>query len=125
MMKVVNPPGIIPGGEPFSPAWIVGDMVYTAGQIGITPEGNIPADAKEQAVQLCENLMTVLKAAGVDASKVFKNTIYLTDFNNLPILNEVLLQYFKPPFAASTCVQVAGLFGGALFEVEVIATRPA
>lgn len=123
MAQVINPPGIIPGGEPFSPAWVVGNLVYTSGQIGIKPNGTIPADIKEQARQLCENLVTVLKAAGTDTSKVFKNTIYLTDFDNLPALNEILMEYFKPPYAASTCVKVAGLFGGALFEIEVIAEK--
>lgn len=123
MAQVINPPGIIPGDEPFSPAWIVGNLVYTSGQIGIMPNGTIPPDVETQARQLCENLKTVLQAAGVDATKVFKNTIYLTSFDNLPALNKVLMEYFKPPYAASTCVKVAGLFGGALFEVEVIAEK--
>lgn len=121
MAKVINPPGIIPGGEPFSPACVVGNLVYSSGQIGIKPDGSIPADAREQAVQLCENIKTVVEAAGSDLSKVFKNTIYVTNFENLTILDEVLEEYFKEPYAASTCVQVAGLFAGALFEVEVIA----
>lgn len=123
MAQVIHPPGIIPGGEPFSPAWVVGNLVYCSGQIGIDPDGNIHKDLKNQVKQACENLVTVLKAAGTDTSRVFKNTIYITDFAHLEAINEVLTQYFKPPYAASTCVKVSGLFGGALFEIEVIAEK--
>ena len=123
MAQVINPPGVIPGGEPFSPAWVVGNLVYCSGQIGIDNKGNIHTDLKAQVEQACENLVTVLKAAGTDTSKVFKNTIYITDFSHLETINEVLAKYFKPPYAASSCVKVAGLFGGALFEIEVVAEK--
>lgn len=123
MAQVIHPPGVIPGGEPFSPAWVVGNLVYCSGQIGIDFQGKIIPDLKAQVKQACENLTVVLKAAGTDTSKVFKNTIYITDFTHLATINEVLTQYFKPPYAASTCVKVNGLFGGALFEIEVIAEK--
>lgn len=123
MAQVIHPPGIIPAGEPFSPASVSGGLVYCSGQIGIDSNGNINPDLKAQVKQACDNLATLLKAAGTDTSKVFKNTIYLTDFAHLEAINEVLARYFKPPYAASTCVKVSGLFGGALFEIEVIAER--
>lgn len=123
MAQVISPPGIIPAGEPFSPARVSGGLVYCSGQIGIDAEGNINPDLKAQVQQACDNLVTLLQAAGTNTSKVFKNTIYLTDFAHLEAINEVLAQYFKPPYAASTCVKVSGLFGGALFEIEVIAEK--
>ena len=53
---------------PYTQAKVVGNMVYTSGQIAIVPatgnlaEGGIEAQAK----QVCENLKAVLAEAGSD-----------------------------------------------------------
>ena len=103
-------------------AKVVGNMVYTSGQIAIVPatgnlaEGGIEAQAK----QVCENLKAVLAEAGSDLAKVVKTTCFLKDINDFAAFNAVYGEYFttKP---ARSCVGGLSLPKGALVEVEVIA----
>ncbi len=50
---------------PYSQAQIVGNMVYTSGQIGIIPEtGEVAVGVEAQAHQVFKNLSELLKAHG-------------------------------------------------------------
>ena len=107
---------------PYSQAIIVGDMVFTSGQIPINPaSGNIEAVGIEaQAEQVMQNLGEVLKAAGSDFSKAIKTTCFLADMDDFAAFNAVYAKYFttKP---ARSCVAVKTLPKNVLVEVEVIA----
>ena len=67
------------------------------------------------------NDIPMLKAAGVDASAVVKTTVFITDMNDFPKVNEVYAGYFVEPYPARSCVGVASLPKGALVEIEVVA----
>lgn len=107
---------------PYSQATIVGNMVYTSGQIAIDPAvGDIVAkDVREQSEQVMKNLGAVLEAAGSSYEKAVKTTCFLANIGDFAVFNEVYGKYFteKP---ARSCVAVAALPKGALVEVEVIA----
>ena len=107
---------------PYTQAKIVGNMVYTSGQIAIVPAtGNIAEGVIEaQSKQVCENLKAVLTEAGSDLTKVVKTTCFLHDINDFAAFNAVYGEYFttKP---ARSCVGGLSLPKGALVEVEVIA----
>ncbi len=107
---------------PYSQAMIVGDLVYTSGQIAIDPAiGDlIEGDVRAQAEQVMKNLGAVLSAAGSSYEKAVKTTCFLTDMADFATFNEVYGKYFteKP---ARSCVAVKSLPKGALVEVEVIA----
>lgn len=107
---------------PYSQAMIVGNLVYTSGQIPINPaSGNIEAtDIEQQAHQSCRNIAAVLEAAGTSMEKVIKTTCFLSDIKNFAAFNAVYEQYFtsKP---ARSCVEVSALPKAALVEIEVIA----
>lgn len=107
---------------PYSQAIVVGDFVYTSGQIPINPEtGNIEAtDITAQTEQVMKNLAAVLEAAGSSFEKAVKTTCFLADISHFAMFNEVYSKYFteKP---ARSCVAVKDLPKGALVEVEVIA----
>lgn len=64
--------------EPYSSYQIVGDLVFTAGQIG-TKDGLAPKDIQSQTKLALENLGNVLSDAGASFSTVVKITVYLTD----------------------------------------------
>lgn len=123
MAQYITFSGVTPESEPFSPAVVSGNLVFCAGQIGIDNEGHVPTDLEAQVIQACENIKVVLAAAGSDLSKVIKTTLYITSFDHLDAINRVAGAYFKAPFAASTCVQVVGLFAAALVEIDVIAEK--
>ncbi|MCQ2583172.1 MAG: RidA family protein [Treponema sp.] len=109
---------------PYSQGMIVGNMIYTSGQIPINPEtGNIEAtDIESQADQACRNIKAVLEAAGSSLEKVVKTTCFLQHISDFASFNAVYEKYFtgKP---ARSCVEVGALPKGALVEIEVIAEK--
>jgi 2-iminobutanoate/2-iminopropanoate deaminase len=106
---------------PYSQAIKVGNMVFTSGQIALTPSGEfLDADVKTQTKQVCENLKAVLEEAGAKIEDVVKTTIFLDDINNFAAVNEVYGEYFSHKPARST-VAVKELPKGAKVEIECIA----
>ena len=107
---------------PYSQAIVVGNMVYTSGQIPINPaSGNIEgATIVEQAEQVMKNLGEVLKASGASFDTAVKTTCFLADMADFAQFNGVYAKYFTSNPARS-CVAVKELPKGALVEVEVIA----
>ena len=107
---------------PYSQAMVVGNMVFTSGQIAINPaSGNIEAqDVVGQTEQVMKNLGEVLSSAGSSFEKAIKTTCFLADMSDFAAFNEVYAEYFtgKP---ARSCVAVKTLPKNVLCEVEVIA----
>ena len=99
-------------------------LLFCSGQIAIDPatgaivEGGIEAQTK----RVCENVMALLKEAGVEPSSVVKTTVFITDMTDFPKVNEIYASYFAEPFPARSCVGVASLPKGALVEIEVVAS---
>ena len=107
---------------PYSQAQIVGNLVYTSGQIGIDPAtGAIVEGLEAQAEQVFTNLSELLKAAGSDMSKVVKTTVFIKNMNDFAAINAVYAKFFTEPFPARFCVEVARLPKDVLLECEVIA----
>lgn len=109
---------------PYSQAVVVGNLVFTSGQIPLSPEtGLLEGDnIAEQTHRVCKNLAAVLVAAGSSLEKAVKTVCFLSDMADFAAFNEVYAQYFteKP---ARSCVAVKDLPKGALVEVEVIAEK--
>jgi 2-iminobutanoate/2-iminopropanoate deaminase len=106
---------------PYSQAIKIGNMVFTSGQIALTPSGEfLNSDIKTQTKQVCENLKAVLEAAGSKIENVVKTTIFLSDINDFTAVNEIYGEYFSHKPARST-VAVKELPKGAKVEIECIA----
>ena len=107
---------------PYSQAKVVGNLVFTSGQIAIDPAtGNVDAvTIEEQTHQVCKNLKNLLEAAGSDISKAVKTVCFLKNMSDFAAFNGVYGEYFtsKP---ARSCVAVKELPKDVLVEVEVIA----
>ena len=115
-----NAPGAI---GPYSQGWVVGEFVYTSGQIPVDPAtGAIPDGIAAQAEQSCKNVGAILEAAGSSLEQVFKTTCFLADMGDFAAFNEVYARYFttKP---ARSCVAVKDLPKGVLCEIEAIAAK--
>ena len=75
---------------PYSQGMIVGDLVFTSGQIPLNPEnGELVTEISKATVQVMENLSAVLEAAGSSLEKVIKTTIFLQDLNDFEKVNEI------------------------------------
>ena len=107
----------------YSQAIIAGDLVFTAGQIGMDPVTGKFVDGgfAEQACRVLENLQAIIEAAGSSMSQVVKVTCFLADINDFVALNEVYSAFFEQPFPARSAFQVAHLPLGALIEIEAVA----
>ena len=109
---------------PFSQVMIVGDLVFTSGQIPLNPEnGELVTEISKATVQVMANLSAVLEAAGSSLEKVIKTTIFLQDLHDFEKVNEIYGDYFKDNLPARSCVQVAKLPKGAIIEIEAIAIK--
>ena len=107
---------------PYSQAQIAGGFVFASGQIPIIPETGALAEGLEaQANQVFRNISALLAAAGSDISKVVKTTVFIKNMDDFGKINEIYAQYFKAPFPARSCVEVARLPKDVLLECEVIA----
>lgn len=107
---------------PYSQAVVVGEMVYTSGQLGMDPATmELRETVEEQAHQACKNLMAVLEEAGSSIANVIKTTVFLDDINDFVRVNEVYAQYFVEPFPARSAVEVGKLPKHAKVEIEAIA----
>ena len=106
---------------PYSQAVIVNGMVYTSGQIALTPSGEMrESDINIQTTQVCENLKAVLEEAETKLENVIKTTIFLADMDDFVSVNEIYAKYFAHKPARST-VTVKTLPKNALVEIECIA----
>ena len=110
---------------PYSQAVVVGDFVYTAGQIPLDPATMklVEGDVAVQTERVFENLIAVLDAAGVSLDKVVKTTVYLADMADFPAMNAVYAKFFGDHKPARATVQVAGLPMGVDVEIDAIATK--
>ncbi len=107
---------------PYSQAIAVGGVVYTSGQIAITPEGvMLQGSVEEQTHQVLKNLSAVLGEAGSSLQDVIKTTIFLDDMSDFDKVNEVYTIYFKEHKPARSTVAVKSLPKNALVEIECIA----
>lgn len=109
---------------PYSQGIVVGDLIFTSGQIPLNPETGVleGETITEQTHRVCKNLEAVLLAAGSDLTKAVKTVCFLANMEDFAAFNEVYAQYFteKP---ARSCVAVKELPKGALVEVEVVAKK--
>ena len=109
---------------PYSQAIIEGNLVFTSGQIHLTPEGKLlEGTIEEQTHQVMKNLQAVLVAAGVSFKEVVKTMIYVTDMAVYSKINEVYGSYLSEPFPARETVQVAALPLGAKVEISMVAVK--
>jgi len=107
---------------PYSQAVVVGDMVYTSGQIALTCDGiMLESDIKLQTKQVISNLRAVLQEAGSDLSKVVKTTIFLSDMDNFATVNNIYEKAFGNHKPVRSTVAVKTLPKEALVEIDAVA----
>jgi 2-iminobutanoate/2-iminopropanoate deaminase len=123
MKKVIHTDAAPNAVGPYSQAIHAGDLIFTAGQVGLDPKTGkmVAGGIKEQARQTLENLKAILEAAGSDLSRVLKATVFLDDISTFTQVNEIYAEYFPEDQPARSAFQVGALPLGALIEIELIA----
>ena len=108
---------------PYSQAIRVGDLVFTAGQLGIDPATGdlVSGGVGAQAERALENLRAVLEAAGTGLDGLVKVTVFLSDIGDWPAVNDVYARLVPQPFPARSAFAVRALPKDALVEIEAVA----
>ena len=120
---------VFPGGEdasapPFSPAIVVGDTVYVAGQGPIDQKTHqISGSTIEEQTRLTlSNVKRVLEAAGCTMDDCVKVTAHLARIEDFERYNDVYRTFFIKPYPVRTTVQSV-LWGGMLVEIDAVAFK--
>jgi len=108
---------------PYSQAIRVGNLIFTAGQLGLVPGTREFAgpDVASQTRQALQNIKAILEAGGSCLDHVVKTTVFLQDIKEWPLMNQVYAEFFPVDPPGRSAVEVAALPLGARLEVEVVA----
>ena len=108
---------------PYSVAVKAGNLVYTAGQLGLDPGTGkfAPGGIEGETRQALENLKNVLESAGSSLENVIKTTVFLRDMDEFAAMNGVYGEFFTEEFPARSAVQVARLPIDGAVEIEAVA----
>lgn len=106
----------------YSQGVIAGNLLFTAGQIGMDPEGGrLEEGVRKQTARALANVIEILEAAGTGPDRIVKMNLYITDMADFAVVNEVYSDLMDEPFPARSVVEVSALPLGALVEIEAVA----
>jgi 2-iminobutanoate/2-iminopropanoate deaminase len=120
-MHVIQTPNAPAAIGPYSQAMVVGELLFTSGQIALRPDGSLnDGDIVAQTQQVLGNLKAVIEAAGANLSKVVKTTVFLKNLDDFVAMNTIYGEAFAGHTPARSTVQVAKLPRDVLVEIEAI-----
>ena len=106
---------------PYSQAVKADSLVFLSGQIPLDPQRMVLVEGMETQIrQVFTNLSAVAEAAGGGLNTVVKLTVYLTDLEHFALVNQIMEEYFQPPYPARAAIGVAALPKGAAVEMDAI-----
>lgn len=109
---------------PYNQAVLVGNTLYTSGQIALHPETMelVMDNIEAETTQVMENMKAVLAAADMTFDNVIKTSIFISDMHNFAKINAVYGTYFNEDTApARETVEVANLPKFVNVEISMIA----
>ena len=120
-MHVIQTPNAPAAIGPYSQAMVVGDLLFTSGQIPLRADGTLNnGEITVQTTQVLANLKAVIEAAGANLNKVIKTTVFLKNLDDFVAMNTVYGETFGSHTPARSTVQVAKLPRDVLVEIEAI-----
>jgi len=124
MKRVISTPDAPGAVGAYSQATTNGDLLFTAGQIPLTPRGELLDDESigVQTRQALENVQAILEEEGASMQDVLKVTVFLDDIDDFEAMNEAYKEYFVDNPPARSAVEVGNLPKGAGVEIEAVAS---
>jgi enamine deaminase RidA (YjgF/YER057c/UK114 family) len=92
--------------------------LIVSGQVGVAPDGSVPATGEGQIAQAFANLRAVLEANGMGITNLIKTTVFLTDRSLLASFRAARDAVYRGHAPCSTLLFVAGL-ADPRFMVEI------
>lgn len=109
---------------PFSAAVEANGFVFVSGQASVDTTGTIqPGTFEEEMRRSMQNVIDILRSAGLGLENVVRVTSYVHDTADVPEYNRIYRDYFSPPFPARTTI-TSCLSPAIKFEIDVVAVRP-
>ncbi len=106
---------------PYSQAVEKNGVVEVAGQIGLTPDGELVSGVEAQTKQALENVENILHAANASWYDVVKVRVYLANMEDYDTVNRIYDDALWEHKPARVVVQVSKLPKNALIEVDATA----
>jgi reactive intermediate/imine deaminase len=109
----------------YSQATTDGDLLFTAGQLPMTAEGELLDEEpiEVQTRQSLENVKAILEEEGLSMQDVLKVTVLMDDIEEFDAMNETYAEYFQDNPPARSAFEVAEVPKGAKIEIEAIASQ--
>jgi 2-iminobutanoate/2-iminopropanoate deaminase len=126
MKQIINTPHAPAPIGPYNQAVLIGNTLYTSGQIALDPETmELVMDSIEvETKQVMENMKAVLAAADMTFENVIKTSIFISDMHNFSKINTIYAKYFNEATApARETVEVANLPKFVNVEISMIAIK--
>ena len=126
-MKTYNPSTVAAPTGPFSHGVEVpanARWLHISGQVGVAPDGSVPAGFEAQAEQCWRNVKAVLAAAGMGVENLVKCTHFITRAENVAAYGKVRARQLGEARPASTLLVISALARpDLLVEVEAVAAK--
>jgi enamine deaminase RidA (YjgF/YER057c/UK114 family) len=112
-IEVIQPESVAPPLGLYSHALRVtgGRLLLLSGQGPLDARGQLvgAGDAAAQTRQIFANLRALVEAAGGTLASIVELTIYVRDIGARPAISEIRRELFRPPFPATTMVEISRL----------------
>ncbi|MDZ7702388.1 MAG: Rid family detoxifying hydrolase [Halobacteriales archaeon] len=125
MKRIISSPDAPAAVGAYSQATTDGDLVFTAGQIALTADGDFLDDEPigVQTRQALENVKSILEEEGLTLQDVLKVTVFLGDIDDYDAMNDAYSEYFQDNPPARSAFAVGALPKGAKVEIEAVAAN--
>lgn len=123
-MHPISTPGAPAPAGHYSQAIVHGGFVFVAGQLPLDPASGTliaPDDIVRQTEATLRNVAAILEAAGSRLDRVCSMTIYITDRELWPRVNETYARILGEHRPARAVIPVPELRPGCLIEIQAIA----
>jgi len=100
------------------------DLLFMAGQVGVRPDGSLPATLAEQAEEVFANIGRLLNAKDMSVANLLKINIYVVSGQPIGDVRAARVRHLGDHKPASTFIYVPQLADAKyLIEIEGIAAR--
>lgn len=122
MKRVVETDGAPAAAGAYSQAVTNGDLLFTAGQLPLTADGELLADEPVaiQTRQCLENVSAIIESEGLTLEDALKVTVFLDDVDDFGAMDDAYREYFIDNPPARSTVGVEALPRGVAVEIEAV-----
>ena len=123
MRKVISTDQAPAAVGPYSQAIKTDHYLFISGQLPIDPTTGqlVEGSILDQTRQVLQNILEILRSAGLERSNLVKTTVYLRNLDEFEAIYEIYAAVLGKNPPARACVEVCRLPKDALIEIEAIA----